>query len=395
MGAHSCRRLGRRPEAHVWQIYRLFVSVWKVHDERPASNRYGRHSTTLNGVWDAVRTNMRQVFFILLMAVSEYLYLPTAWPRMSLSQRLSATVTVILPYLFLYLAAYSDPGYITPANHARHLALYPYDYSIFGPGNECRTCRITKPARSKHCSICKRCIAKLDHHCIFINGCVGYGNHHWFVLLLLSTAFLCSYGGLLGASLLSAKIQAHYPLWRIWKPAKMDLKDYLVLWGWGLQDHVGMGSVTLLALMVSPLVWGLLGYTVWLIYCGTTTNETLKWSDWKAEMSEGYAFMRAMPENRTKDPNLEAVWSRWPKQTEQILITTRDGRPPGPDEPIPGVGEWERAWSLKNVENIYDLGFWDNLKDVFIPNYSFSSSGHEPAAERRKSAKRPVRTSPL
>jgi palmitoyltransferase ZDHHC4 len=310
-------------------------------------------------------------------------------------QRATGFIAVVLPYIFLYLASFTDPGYITPANHAYHLALYPYDYSAFMPGQECRTCGFLKPARSKHCSTCKRCVAKMDHHCIFINKCVGYNNHRWFVLLLLSTAILCSYGGLLGGSLLAAKIKREYPFWKMWKPREMELKHYLLLWGWGLQDNVGMGSVTLLALMISPLVWGLSVYTVWLIHCGTTTNESLKWSDWKEDMSDGYAFRRAMSMTRTKDARIEPQWTRWPIETEQILFRTEDGRPPAPEAQLPGIGEWERVWSLKGIDNLYDLGFWDNLLDCLIPNYAFRSGKGEPLLERRRKKKRPARTSPL
>jgi palmitoyltransferase ZDHHC4 len=263
------------------------------------------------------------------------------------------------------------------------MALYPYDHSIYHPGHECRTCKLLKPARSKHCSVCKRCIAKLDHHCIFINQCVGYGNQHWFVLLLLSTAVLTSYGGLLGLSLLKAKIRTHYPLWTTWPPKTMLWKDYLLILTWGLQDNVAMGSVTLLALMTSPLVWGLLGYTLWLIYCGTTTNETLKWSDLKEDMDDGFAFKRTMALDRVKNPKIEAQWTRWPVETEQIIMATRDGQPPPQEINYPGEGEWERVWRLKDVENLYDLGLRDNLLDVFIPDYTFNIKKDEPAVERR------------
>lgn len=29
----------------------------------------------------------------------------------------------------------------------------------------CRRCKAFKPARAHHCSICGRCIVKMDHHC--------------------------------------------------------------------------------------------------------------------------------------------------------------------------------------------------------------------------------------
>jgi len=49
----------------------------------------------------------------------------------------------------------------------------------------CRTCNIVKPMRAHHCSICKRCVLKMDHHCPWVNSCVGWQNHKHFLLFLV------------------------------------------------------------------------------------------------------------------------------------------------------------------------------------------------------------------
>lgn len=68
---------------------------------------------------------------------------------------------------------------------------YKYDNIIYYPGTTCETCHKAKPARSKHCGICNRCILLHDHHCIWVNNCIGKGNFaYFFSFLFLNSASL-------------------------------------------------------------------------------------------------------------------------------------------------------------------------------------------------------------
>lgn len=373
------------------------------------------------------------LFFLALLVVSEYMAIPTAWPFLSGVQRFAVLVLSALPYVFLYLAAFSDPGYVSLGNLKQHMLLYPYDYALFQPGVRCHTCNLLKPPRSKHCPVCKRCIGRLDHHCIFINNCVGVGNHHWFMLLLLSTAVLCSYGGWVGLGLVADRVVERFPTWSLapWraleaadytaasaaaaaagggKPVplrKMSWSTWLVLLSWGMKNYIHLGSVSLLGLLISPLVWGLLAYNLWNVWTGQTTNESLKWSDWKADMEDGFVFRRRMSHERRPSTTaanaaaaVEAVVgkgvalaTRWPVEAEFALTRTDDGNPPPPnDKTLPGVGEWERVWTMRDVDNLYDLGFWRNLQDICIPNYQFHAPGLPSIERRGRPRKRVVRS---
>jgi palmitoyltransferase len=106
-------------------------------------------------------------------------------------------------------------------------------------------------------------------------------------------------------------------------------------------------------------------------------------------MGDGFAFKRRLEVGRVKDVRVEPAWTRWPVEAEQVMVRTDDGKLPV-GENLPGVGEWEAVWRLKDVENLYDLGFWDNLVDVFVPGFMFRDP-RVPVAEdrlRRKKKRR-------
>ena len=57
---------------------------------------------------------------------------------------------------------------------------------IIDPLHLCPECMIIKTPRSRHCSICNKCVERYDHHCPWINNCVGIKNHRSFMIFISS-----------------------------------------------------------------------------------------------------------------------------------------------------------------------------------------------------------------
>ncbi|KAG7491831.1 hypothetical protein MATL_G00008310 [Megalops atlanticus] len=134
----------------------------------------------------------------------------------SLSSLSVPYVLLAVESYFFYQCCSKDPGTVTEENHAALVQVYPYDRKLYHPGVSCPTCVLVKPARSKHCRVCNRCVHRFDHHCVWVNNCVGAQNSRHFLLYLLC---LCTMAGdiavltadmLLNAVLRSGLLHAHY-----------------------------------------------------------------------------------------------------------------------------------------------------------------------------------------
>jgi hypothetical protein len=83
--------------------------------------------------------------------------------------------------LFFFVAMCKDPGYLKNNGETILSLLEKYDSS-----SVCSDCVIFRPARSRHCQCCDRCVMKFDHHCPWVNNCIGAQNLGVFYCFLLS-----------------------------------------------------------------------------------------------------------------------------------------------------------------------------------------------------------------
>ncbi|XP_038599722.1 palmitoyltransferase ZDHHC16 isoform X2 [Tachyglossus aculeatus] len=88
---------------------------------------------------------------------------------------------LLLIVFHYYQAITTSPGYP------------PQDKNEVATVSICRKCIYPKPARTHHCSICNRCVLKMDHHCPWLNNCVGHFNHRYFFSFCFFMTLGCFY----------------------------------------------------------------------------------------------------------------------------------------------------------------------------------------------------------
>lgn len=163
-------------------------------------------------------------------------------------------VLLAIKTIFFYLCIKRDPGTVTKKKVAAQLHIYPYDNRLFHPEVSCPTCQLIKPARSKHCRVCNRCVLRFDHHCIWVNNCIGAQNTRYFLLYLFS---VCAMAGdivvLTGDMLLHAVLQSG-----LLRASYIDK--------YGQQQQAGLLFVVQHLFLTFPRIVFMLGFVVFVFF---------------------------------------------------------------------------------------------------------------------------------
>ncbi|XP_027162466.1 probable protein S-acyltransferase 17 [Coffea eugenioides] len=284
-----------------------------------------------------------------ILVKSSFSYIPGYY--LGEVHRYTSILAVAVGILLFLVTSFSDPGTVNIENVSQYLAAYPYDNIIFFE-KDCSTCKIPRPARSKHCSVCNRCVARFDHHCGWMNNCIGEKNTRYFMAFLLWHFLLCVYGVIAILFLLAGRLKelqvihiltVYYGIANSFR----SLAPHVVQWL--LSSYNTQILIMAFLAIVSLLLSGFFGYHAKLCITNTTTNETFKWKEY-------LSWQRKLLEAKASEAALK----------ESLVELSLDKKLP--QSKLKAIFRRSRLEEVEVVQNnIYDKGFLHNLYEIIFP----------------------------
>ncbi|GJJ75704.1 palmitoyltransferase ZDHHC4 [Entomortierella parvispora] len=307
-------------------------------------------------------------------------------------------VMIVFTYVCFFVASSVGPGKVDAHNVKAALEKYPYDYLLFDP-KICGTCKIQKPARSKHCSLCNMCVARSDHHCGWINQCVGHNNHRYFILFLYSAFQVCWYGSFLIYHVFTSRMYDS-PMYKFlvatnqWEQLGF-LRGYHIFL-YQMQTDKSLGALAIFASLAGLVIFIFFIYNLYLIATGVTTNESFKWEDigemiYRRELVEVIETdmngAQLGPKRYEQRDRRHPSHPRYvePSASQQSLQQQHQQKRP---QPLPRPAVERVITKMKEIENIYDRGVKENLSSILWPPSLDSVSLSVPVRRAGLSAKK-------
>ncbi|GAB2218752.1 hypothetical protein Droror1_Dr00001982 [Drosera rotundifolia] len=283
-----------------------------------------------------------------LIVKSSFSYIPSYY--LGEIHRYTSLLAVGVGVALFLLTSFLDPGTVKTENVSRYLSAYDYDNIIYSE-KDCSTCRIPKPARSKHCSICDRCVARFDHHCGWMNNCIGERNTRFFMAFLLWHFLLCVYGTIVIGLILAGRLKEFKVIYILTvfygvENTFLGLAPHVVQWLLGSYNTQILLMVFLA--IVALLMAGFFGYHAKLCLTNTTTNETFKWQEY---INLSRSLSEAKANASTVEGTANGLTHKPPKSKWKSFFR----RSPS------------TVLEVETQRNIYDKGAMNNLWEVMFP----------------------------
>eukprot|EP01090_Pellita_catalonica_P002419 TRINITY_DN12000_c0_g1_i1.p1 TRINITY_DN12000_c0_g1~~TRINITY_DN12000_c0_g1_i1.p1 ORF type:complete len:343 (-),score=23.63 TRINITY_DN12000_c0_g1_i1:36-1064(-) len=176
--------------------------------------------------------------YVVLMRNVLFVAMYTAFWPLALLGMLVGTISLVFCLWCYVQTVRTIPGYV-PRNWGIEDGPLLRERTLLGEKRICKRCGKVKPDRSHHCSICRKCILRMDHHCPWVNNCVGHYNYKFFILFLTYTPI---------AGVVSLLIALPHLIFAIDYSDTLELRDIHVfiatlitgMFGIGLASFAGM-----------------------------------------------------------------------------------------------------------------------------------------------------------